>query len=62
MSSLRSMTDSENIDEGSQSHLMRWLVLIALAVIAAAVGRQMAIGSADKQFEQRLRDLDNNRE
>lgn len=49
-------------DESSKHHLTRWFVLIALAMIAAAVGRQMAIGSADKQFEQRLRALDDNRE
>jgi hypothetical protein len=57
------MSDADDAAEapGSQSHLARWIVLIALAVLAAAFGRQMAIGSADKKFEQRLRELDDNR-
>ena len=55
------MTDETNEDESGSSHLMRWLIIIALGVIAAAVGRQMALGSADKQFEQRLSELDDKR-
>ena len=56
------MTDETNADDSESGHLMRWLVIIALAMIAAAVGRQIALGSADKKFEQRLADLDNSRE
>ena len=57
-----SMSDAENTaDSGGNSHIARWVVLIAFAVLAAAFGRQMAIGSADKKFEQRLRELDDNR-
>ena len=56
------MTDDANLDDGGGGHLGRWFVLIALALIAAAVGRQIAIGSADKQFEARLAELDDNRD
>jgi len=48
--------------EESSRHLARWLIIIALAVLAAALGPQIAIGSADKQFEERLRSLDDNRD
>jgi hypothetical protein len=53
-------TDS-SADGASGGHLARWLVLVALAVLAAAFGRQLALGSADRRFEQRLRELDENR-
>jgi hypothetical protein len=56
------MNDDASPDEGGNSHLVRWFMLIALAVIAAAVGRQMAIGSADRDFEARLAELDTNRD
>ena len=56
------MTEDAGIDEGSNRHLMRWFVLIALAIVAAAVGRQIAIGSAEKDFEARLAELDTNRD
>jgi hypothetical protein len=50
-------------DEGGRkSHKGRWFALFALAVAAAAFGRQMAVGSADRKFEERLRQLDDNRD
>ncbi|MFV0316884.1 MAG: hypothetical protein ACK5O2_07970 [Microthrixaceae bacterium] len=52
--------DAEPVE--SSRHLGRWLILIALAVIAAALGRKMAIDSADREFEARLAALDANRD
>jgi hypothetical protein len=52
----------EPTDDAKSRHLTRWLALLALAAIAAAFGRQIAIGSADKRFEERLRALDDNRD
>lgn len=52
-------------DTGSEqhsSHLGRWLTLIALAMIAAVVGRQIAVTAADREFEARLAELDANRD
>ena len=52
-------TDSGGGDETSGgSHWLRWLVLIAIAVGVVAFGRKLALDSADKDFEQRLRELD----
>lgn len=45
--------------ETSGGHLMRWLILVAIAMFAVAMGRKMAIDSADKKFEERLAALDN---
>ncbi|MCB1012292.1 MAG: hypothetical protein R2714_04670 [Microthrixaceae bacterium] len=50
------------VSEENSGHLGRWLSLIALALMAAVVGRQIAINSADKQFEARLAELDANRD
>ena len=47
---------------GSGSHLLRWLVLIALAIGAIVAGRRFAISSSDREFEERLRDADANRD
>lgn len=54
------MADSGTTDDNG-SHLMRWLVLIALAVVGAALGRQMALKKADAEFEARLRAADEQR-
>ncbi len=43
-------------------HRGLWFALFALAVGAAAFGRQMAIGAADRKFEERLRELDDTRD
>jgi hypothetical protein len=43
-------------------HLLRWLVLIALAIGAIVAGRRFAISSSDRTFEERLREVDANRE
>ncbi|MCP4436894.1 MAG: hypothetical protein GY812_15540 [Actinomycetia bacterium] len=56
------MTEDAAADEGSNRHLARWFILIGMAIIAAAVGRQIAIGSADRDFEARLAELDANRD
>ncbi len=59
------IVDAMSEDSGSEqhsSHLARWLALIALAVIAAVVGRQIAVNAADREFEARLAELDANRE
>ena len=48
--------EAPTVDEGGR-HLARWFILIGMAIIAAAVGRQMAIASSDKQFEARLAEL-----
>lgn len=55
------MSEDTGSDESS-SHLARWLTLIALAMIAAVVGRQIAVNAADRDFEARLTELDANRE
>lgn len=52
----------EAASEEKSGHLGRWLSLIALALIAAVVGRQIAIASADREFEARLAELDANRD
>ena len=52
-------TDIDGGDEtGGGSHWLRWLSLIAIAIGAIAAGRKLALNSADKDFEQRLRALD----
>ncbi len=59
------MTDSVDItadETGSGSHWLRWLVLIAIAIGAIAAGRKIALNSADKDFEQRLKELDAQRD
>ena len=55
------MTDDPTTEDGG-GRLGRWIALIALLLITAAVGRQIAIGSADRQFEARLAELDDNRD
>lgn len=55
------MGDAETANEGG-GHLLRWLVLIAMAIAAIAVGRKVALDRADREFEARLRELDANRE
>lgn len=52
----------ETGSEESSSHLARWLTLIALAMIAAVVGRQIAVNAADRDFEARLVELDARRD
>jgi hypothetical protein len=54
--------DTPGDGDRKKSHKGRWFLLFALAIAAAAFGRQMAIGSADKKFEERLRQLDDNRD
>jgi hypothetical protein len=56
--------DTTDTDSGSESssHLLRWLVLIALAVGAIVAGRRFAISSSDREFEERLRAADANRD
>jgi hypothetical protein len=56
------MSDDTAGDGERKSHKGRWFLLFALAIAAAAFGRQMAIGSADRKFEERLRQLDDNRD
>ncbi|UDY36050.1 hypothetical protein [Dermatobacter hominis] len=54
--------DASNDETGGGSHWLRWLVLIALAIGAIAAGRKIALNSADKDFEQRLKELDAERD
>ena len=52
-------TDTGSEDStGGGSHWLRWMVLIAIAIGAIAFGRKLALSSADKDFEQRLKELD----
>ena len=51
------------LPEGTEgSHLLRWLVLIALAVGLIVAGRRFAISRADQEFEERLRISDATRD
>ena len=54
-------TDTDS-GTGGGSHLLRWLVLIALAIGAIVAGRRFAISSSDREFEERLREADANRD
>ncbi len=54
------MSDSTNTDDGG-SHMMRWLLFIALAIAGAAAGRQWALSKADAEFEARLKAADERR-
>lgn len=49
-------------NDSGGGHLLRWLVLIALAIAGIAAGRKLALDRADQEFEARLRQLDANRE
>ncbi len=53
--------DTTESDGGGGSHWMRWLVLIALAIGAIVAGRRYALSSSDREFEERLRNLDDSR-
>ena len=55
-------SDASETETGGGSHWLRWLVLIALAIGAIAAGRKIALNSADKDFEQRLKELDAERD
>ena len=48
-------------DDGG-GHLLRWLVLIAWAIGVIVAGRRFALSSSDREFEERLRAADNNRD
>ncbi|MEI2699239.1 MAG: hypothetical protein V9E94_13215 [Microthrixaceae bacterium] len=54
------MADS-NVTDDSGSHLLRWLILITLALVAVAAGRRWALSKADKEFEARLLAADERR-
>ena len=54
-------TDTGSGTEGG-SHLLRWLVLIALAIGAIVAGRRFALSASDREFEERLREVDSNRD
>lgn len=56
------MNDESTTPDDGGRHLARWIILIGLAIVAAAVGRQMAISSSDKEFEARLAELDTQRD
>ena len=47
---------------GGGSHWLRWLVLIAMAIGAIVAGRRWALSSSDREFEERLREVDANRD
>lgn len=56
------MTDDTTGSTEAEPHWLRWLVLIALAIGAVAAGRRYALSSSDREFEERLRDVDANRD
>ena len=58
------MSDDATTNEGSAggSHWLRWLVLIALGIGAIVAGRRFALSKSDREFEERLRGLDDNRD
>jgi acyl-CoA hydrolase len=58
------MSDAIESSSGTDGggHLLRWLVLVALALAAVMAGRKVALDRADREFEERLRQLDANRE
>ena len=56
------MTDDTTDSDGGGSHWMRWLVLIALAIGAIVAGRRFALSASDREFEERLREVDSNRD
>lgn len=53
---------NETASEDKRGLLNRWVMLFVLAAIAAVVGRQIAVSSADREFEARLAQLDANRD
>lgn len=55
-----STTNGSGDAEGG-SHLLRWIILIVLAVGGAAALRSWAMSKADAEFEQRLRLADEQR-
>jgi hypothetical protein len=59
------MSATENssgaVDE-SGGHLIRWLVLVAMAIGLIAAGRRWALSAADKEFADRLRTVDESRD
>jgi acyl-CoA hydrolase len=54
--------DTTSSEATGGGHLLRWLVLIALAIGAIVAGRRFAISSSDRKFEERLREVDARRE
>ena len=54
------MDDTTNDDPGS--HLLRWLVLAATVIGLIAAGRKWALSAADREFQERLREADDNRD
>ena len=53
------MSDDTN---DSSSRRLRWLVVIAMVLAMIVAGRKVALSAADKEFEERLREADDNRE
>ncbi len=51
-----------NDGSGGGSHKLRWLVLISLAIGAIVAGRRFALSRSDREFEERLRGLDEHRD
>ena len=58
MSRSGSSSGTGQLSAGGGSHWLRWMVLIAIAIGAIVAGRKIALNSADKDFEERLRELD----
>ena len=55
-------SDTTGSPAGGGSHWLRWLVLIAMAIGAIVAGRRWALSSSDREFEERLREVDANRD
>lgn len=57
-----STTDLPLPESTGGGHLLRWLVLVALGIGLIVAGRRFAISRSDKEFEERLRLSDANRD
>ena len=53
---------SDSTDESGGPHPMRWLILVAIALALMVGGRRWALSLADREFEERLREVDDKRE
>ncbi len=55
------MADNSTNNEGG-SHMLRWIILIAIALGLITAGRKWALSKSDQEFEERLRLADERRD